>query len=161
MKCKLSGAIIKYNHKFYEHKDLQRLPEGCQLEDTQLITCDDNNNEVSLCFQGSHAYVSNFYQTELEYKGLEFTSAEQAFQWTKAKRNNDLCAAEKILEVDDPYVIKKLSEDITVTHDWEQEEEQILHNIVKQKFLQNCTLYARFVSSEHTAFYECTTGKRH
>lgn len=141
MKCKLSGATIEYNHRHYEHKDLHKLPEGCLLEDTQLVTCEDTNKRTSLCFQGSHAYVSNFYQTEIEYKDLMFISAEQAFQWAKATHCNDLCVAEKILEVDDPYVIKKLSEEIVIKNDWGLEEEQVLYEIVKQKFLQNQSLY--------------------
>lgn len=158
LKCKLSGAIIEYNHRSYEHKDLHKLPEGCRLEDTQLVTCEDTNKNTSLCFQGSHAYVSNFYQTEIEYRDHMFTSAEQAFQWAKATQCNDLCIADKILEVDDPYVIKKLSEEITTNHKWALEEEQVLHEIVKQKFKQNQALYDRFVNSNHTAYYECTVG---
>lgn len=50
IKCKLSGVTIEYNHKYYEHKDLHKLPNGCRLEDTQLITCEDSNNDTSLSF---------------------------------------------------------------------------------------------------------------
>lgn len=157
LKCQLSGSTITFNDKTYEHKDLKKLPEGCRLEDTQLITCEDN---ISLCFQGSHAYTSNFYPIEIDYKDQLFTSAEQAFQWSKATFHKEWDIANKILDTDDPYAIKKIIEDGTASERWKQKEEEILHEIVKQKFMQNEKIYNRFVSSTHTAYYKCTTGNK-
>lgn len=156
LKCKLTGAIIEYNHKSYEHKDLDLLPKGCRLEDAHIIPCDN----VNLCFAGSHAYLSNFYSTEFEYEENHFTSSEQAFQWKKATFNNDNIAAEKILDVDDPYTIKKLGADVKTSQNWDNDEEQILHDIVREKFLQNKTILERFISTPHTAFFECTVGNK-
>lgn len=75
LKCKLVGATIEYNHRVYEHRNLDLLPQGCKLEDAHIIPCDN----VNLCFAGSHAYLSNFYNTEFEYQENVFTSSEQAF----------------------------------------------------------------------------------
>lgn len=160
LKCKLTGSTIEYNLKSFEHKDLHKLPEGCRLEDTQLITCEDSNNYTSLCFQGSHAYVSNFYQTDIEYQNLTFTSAEQAFQWKKATHNNDPCVARRILDTDDPYTIKKLGEEVQIAHSWREIEEETLHEIVREKFLQNQEIQNRFINSPHINYYECTVGSK-
>lgn len=156
-KCQLVGSTIHFDFKVFEHKDLHKLPSGCTLEDTQLVVLED---KTSLCFQGSHAYVSNFYATEIEYMECLFTSSEQAFQWQKAIENNDHEAARAILETDDPYTIKKLGEGVTAAGSWVEREETILRGIVKQKFLQNEELYDRFTSSPYTSFYECTVGNK-
>lgn len=87
-KCQLNGATIDYNNRSYEHKDLNCLPEGCKLENTQMNPCDNNTR---LCFQGAHAYVSNFYSAPIVYQDNYFTSAEQAFQWKKNLSQQGLC----------------------------------------------------------------------
>lgn len=79
-----------------------------------------------------YAFVSNFYQTEIAYQRNIFTSAEQAFQWKKAKHNKDGYVAERIRDIDDPYTIKKIGEEVSVVHSWRIIEEETLHEIVKQ-----------------------------
>lgn len=156
-KCKLMGSSIEMNNQIFEYKDLAKLPAGCRPENTQMIPCDNN---TKLCFQGAHAYMSNFYAVPITYKDKQFTSAEQAFQWRKASHHNDIQAINKILENDDPYIIKKLGEDITTNHNWKQDEEEILFEIVRQKFLQNRDIFDRFVSSPYTEYFECTVGNK-
>lgn len=155
LKCKLNGTTIHYDNKSFDYDELHLLPVGCRPEDAQMVTC---ANDKSLCFQGAHAYVSNFHPAELTYENQLFSSAEQAFQWTKANQNNDTEKANMILDTDNPHVIKKLGEQVKTSHEWRQEEESILADIVKQKFLQNKNLLDRFVSSQHENYYECTVG---
>lgn len=46
-KCQSVGATIHFNDRIFEHRDLHKLPPGCNLEDTQMIVLEDN---ISLCF---------------------------------------------------------------------------------------------------------------
>lgn len=156
-KCKLLGASIELDNHTFEYKDLNKLPEGCRPENTQMIPCDNN---TKLCFQGAHAYMSNFHAVPITYKDKQFSSAEQAFQWRKATHHNDQQAINKIMENDDPYVIKKIGEEITTSHNWKQDDEEILYEIVRQKFLQNKDILDRFVSSPYTEYYEGTVGSK-
>lgn len=114
-RCQLQGTSITYAGRVYHYKDLNNLPAGSRLEDTRMITC---NNETEICFQGELAYLSNFYKAPFIYKEKPFTSAEQAFQWMKATTVNRLDTARQILSLEDPHTIKQIGSELPTNDTW-------------------------------------------
>lgn len=156
VKCQIQGPAIKLNGKDYGHNDLESLPEGSRPSDCQTVIYD----ESSICFAGAKAYYSNFYPATVRYHSRCFTSSEQAFQWRKAQYHSDAEAERKILETSDPYKIKRESSAIETSKEWTLEEEGILHEIVREKFIQNKDLLRRFREEPYTKYYECTTDNK-
>lgn len=152
-KCQMQGSAIKLNGKDYSYNELEKLPEGARPSDCQIVIHDED----SVCFAGANAYYSNFYPAALRYQSRYFTSSEQAFQWRKARFHKDTEAEYNILKTSDPYRIKREAASIEERDEWKYEEESILHEIVKEKFLQNKDLLEKFTSEEYTKYYECTT----
>lgn len=153
----MSGTSITYKNQIFHYKDLNRLLEGSRLEDTKLIPCSDGKG---LCFQGELCYVSNFYPAYVQYKGIPFYSAEQAFQWDKAVSAGDFEKAQQILESHDPQKAKQIGSQVTPKDTWKQNEENTLKSIVSLKFNQNKHLGTRLKNSSVERFYECTRDMR-
>lgn len=153
VKCQMQGSAIKMNGKNYGFDNLDSLPIGARPSDCQTMAYDEN----SMCFAGPKAIYSNFYPAPLRYKSRYFTSSEQAFQWRKANHHKDTNAEKKILETADPFQIKKAGASVETEAQWKFDEESILHEIVREKFLQNKDIYRKFTSEQYTNYYECTT----
>lgn len=153
--CKMQGTSITYEKKIYHYNDLNSLPAGSRLEDTRLIPCDDNKG---LCFAGELCYVSNFYPAQFVYKRTPFLSAEQAFQWDKARTCRNFVSAQQIIECEDPVETKRIGDLVETTESWSQNEEEILKKIVIEKFTQNHHLSQRLLDSGYEKFYKCTTS---
>lgn len=58
-------------------------------------------------------------------------------------------------------MIKKEGSSVENSDKWrEEEEEDILHEIVREKFMQNKDLMRKFQSEQYTNYYECTTCRK-
>lgn len=84
-------------------------------------------------FRGKYSFLSNFYSTRVVYNGIVYTNTEAAFQ------------AQKSLDPDVRMVFanlnasqaKKLGRSIQLRPDWEEVKDQIMYEIVYEKFSQN------------------------
>lgn len=152
-RCSVQGTSITYNGRVYHYKDLNNLPAGSRLEDTRMIPC---NNDSEICFQSELSYLSNFYRAPFFYKGRPFVSSEQAFQWMKAISANDTDKARRIISLEDPYAIKQIGSEVTVTEQWVLSEVDTLRTINYAKFSQNRLIGERLRTSSYTKFHECT-----
>lgn len=82
-------------------------------------------------FRGSHAFLSNFYETKIYYKDNKFTSIEQAYQFAKA--NNDI-DRNLILQSKTPVDAKKLGRKIKCDDDWNDIKLDVMKDLLKIKF---------------------------
>lgn len=84
-------------------------------------------------FRGDYHFLSNFYESPLEYEGLRYQNAEAAFQAQKCTDDGEkaeFCslAANKA---------KRLGRQVKLREDWEEVKTGLMLQIVRAKFAQN------------------------
>ena len=104
-------------------------------------------------FDGEYAFLSNFYETPVEYNGLKFLSSEAAFQAQKT-----LIETEQIkFTTLNPSQSKRLGRKITLREDWEDVKVQIMHEICRAKFTQNPELAQKLIATGNKTLIEGNT----
>lgn len=101
-------------------------------------------------FRGDYDFLSNFYETTIEYKGLHYQNAEAAFQAQKCLLEEDkeqFCglAANKA---------KKLGRQVPLRPDWEEVKVEKMTGIVRAKFMQNPELAEKLLATGERALVE-------
>ncbi len=82
-------------------------------------------------FRGKYSFLSNFYDSPLEYDGLCYRNSEAAFQSQKTLKNREqFCNLS-------PSDAKKLGRRVQLRNDWENVKLEVMYNVVKAKFSQN------------------------
>lgn len=82
-------------------------------------------------FDKDYAFLSNFYNAYVTYKGLLYQNSEAAFQAQKCPlRAHEFCCLP-------PNKAKKLGRQVELRIDWEQVKDTEMYEIVKAKFTQN------------------------
>lgn len=155
--CSLKGAVISLNGKPFDYDKLNLLPEGCRPENVKSKILDDG---MSIAFASEHSYCSNFAPAPIKYKGRLYTSAEHAYQATKARMSGYKKLADAIRDIHNPYYVKKLSVGIDKADEWDAMSEEIMEEIMREKFTQNPHLMERLTESTYSDFYEMTTDKK-
>lgn len=94
-------------------------------------------------FKDEYAFLSNFYECEMTYKGRTFQSSEAAFHSEKCAVESD---KDKFVGIA-PDASKKLGRKIALRSDWNTVREHIMFDIVREKFLQNEDLAAKLLAT--------------
>jgi len=88
-------------------------------------------------FKGEWNFLSNFYPAKVVYEGIEYPTAEHAFQAAKSP-----WAAERITIAGAslPSKAKQLGRRVSLRSGWENIKLQVMKDIVRAKFAQNADL---------------------
>ena len=154
----MQGIGLTLEGKLYRHSDLNRLPAGHKLIETGHRTTGDGE---TVFFCGKNSYLSNFAPCHIRWGASNFSSSEQLYQYRKALAHNEHTIAARIISSDNPYVIKKISNNIKVNKNWESKELGVLYDVVMCKFKQNHDLRQMLLSSTHKRYYEHTLDKKY
>ena len=84
-------------------------------------------------FHNQYYFLSNFYNASIEYEGITYRNNEAAFQ---AQKTLDLKERQKFSELN-PSMAKLNGRNVILRKDWEQIKDNIMYNIVMNKFTQN------------------------
>lgn len=84
-------------------------------------------------FIDEYAFLSNFYQCVVTYRGITYSSSEAAFQ---AQKTLDITEQVKFTLLT-PSEAKKFGRTVKLRKDWESVKYQIMYDIVLTKFVQN------------------------
>lgn len=101
-------------------------------------------------FKDEYAFLSNFYEREMTYKGRVFQSSEAAYHAEKCAIESD---KDKFIGIG-PDASKKLGRKITLRPDWEEVKEHIMFDIVREKFLQNKDLAEKLLATDNAYLME-------
>ena len=104
-------------------------------------------------FRGDYYFLSNFYPVTVKYEGLTFESSEAAFQSAKAlgKIKRLFCDASASTS-------KKLGRRIHLRSDWDEIKDEVMYEIVKDKFTRNKELGKRLLATKEQKLVEGNTG---
>ena len=95
-------------------------------------------------FEGEFAFLSNFYEAEVEYEGIKYPTNEHAFQ--AAKSLNPARRLE-IAMLDTPGKAKRAGRSLQLRHDWEQVKYDVMLDIVFAKFYQHPELATKLLAT--------------
>jgi ribA/ribD-fused uncharacterized protein len=107
-------------------------------------------------FKGKYAYLSNFWNCEVEYEGDLYPSSEHAFVAAKTTDNN---IRKKIISIDTPSKVKAFGRKIKLREDWEDVKIEEMYIIVKNKFERNPELLKKLIDTGGTLLVEGNTWK--
>ena len=94
-------------------------------------------------FRGEYRFLSNFYQSPLEYEGLIYPNSEAAFQAAKAV---DPAERVKYTQIKNPVRAKQMGRRETLRPDWDTVSYGIMDAILHAKF-SNPTLAAMLLAT--------------
>lgn len=82
-------------------------------------------------FRGEYRFLSNFYPARTVYEGIEFSTAEHAYQ---AAKTTDLRWKRLIATLETPAEAKRMGREVPLRSDWEETKIDIMRNIIRAKF---------------------------
>lgn len=94
-------------------------------------------------FRGDYYFLSNFYPCKIVIDGITYDNAEAAFQSFKCKNRVDRF---KFSGINGPSA-KKLGRKVELIDDWEHIKNQIMHQVLIEKFYQNVDLRNMLIST--------------
>jgi ribA/ribD-fused uncharacterized protein len=104
-------------------------------------------------FHGENFFLSNFYNSPVEYGGKIWPTVEHAFQAAKV----DPETAEKILHVKKPGEAKKLGRQGKMRSDWDTARVDVMRECLRSKFLNNPELKQKLLDTGNEMLVEGTT----
>lgn len=82
-------------------------------------------------FIGEYEFLSNFYPSEVEYKGIKFPTVEHAYQAAKCKTKEEM---RKFTEYETPGKAKRAGRKVDLRDGWETIKLFIMEELLRQKF---------------------------
>lgn len=107
-------------------------------------------------FQGSYAFLSNFYPCKMIYKGLTMPTLEHCYVMHKAAVNNaDLAIKLKVMT---PGQVKKWGRTVPMIEHWDELRFHIMSNLIREKFSdQNVDLKIKLIETGDSLLVEGNT----
>lgn len=149
--AKTLGNKISVDNKIYSHRDIDKLPEGLKLSDAKTI-----ETTRGIAFQSHHSFPSNFYSAPLKYNGVNFATAEHAYQYTRSIFLGSNSSAADIQKDKRPQVAKNIGINLPSSPDWDACKQKIMKEIVFCKFAQNPQLQPKILETGDKPLLEAT-----
>lgn len=109
-----------------------------------------------------YGFLSNWYLSDFEVDGIEYSSLEQYMMYQKAKHFRDEEMMNRILEIDDPHEIKALGRkvsDFNSSH-WNGVRQIVVYEGLLAKFSQNDDLREKLLATGDDILAECSIRDR-
>jgi ribA/ribD-fused uncharacterized protein len=113
-----------------------------------------------ICFHNpaeENGWLSNWYMSDFEVGGVNFSSAEQYMMYQKAFLFGDSDIAERILETNDVSIIKYLGRSVKGYNDavWSGMRQVIVYKGLLEKFRRNGDLKRKLLATGNDILAEC------
>jgi len=82
-------------------------------------------------FTGKYAWLSNFWETPVKYRGHRYPTLEHAYQAAKAASLRD---RKRIMAAGSPGEAKRLGRQVLLRPDWEQVKLGVMWSLLQRKF---------------------------
>lgn len=104
-------------------------------------------------FRGSNYFLSNFYESPVQYFGNTYRNNESAFQAQKTTNENDRVRFFNLTGIE----AKQLGRSVRLRSDWESVKENIMYEICLAKFTQNKDLTQKLINTGNQILEEGNT----
>ena len=129
MESRVRGSALFVDGRRYSYGDVDRLPEGLTLESAKTFLVDEGRG---LGFQSKHSVFSNMSVCQIEYEGYDFSSAEEVYQYIRAKECGTREDIQNILIADGAYKAKSECNNVKETATWHRKRVQPYLNSEQQ-----------------------------
>lgn len=102
-------------------------------------------------FSGEHQYLSNFWDATVSLEGESYRSTEFAFQ---AAKTLDIEERRQIRMELSPGRAKRLGQKVKLRPDWDRIKDDVMLELVRQKFTRHPDLAVRLLSTGHATLVE-------
>ena len=155
--ARVKAGNLTIDGRIYKYHELNKLPVDISLLKAKTLHILDDQGIV---FQSQHSPLSNLYPCNIIYRGEVFLSSEAAFQYTRAKicgfeREAQLIKAERRA-----FKVKLIARRIRSTKEWEEMSEQVMREILLEKFKRNKFCAQVLVTTGERSLFEGTGDKR-
>lgn len=106
------------------------------------------------CFDGAFAFLSNFYESPISWRGNKYPTVEHAFQ--AAKTLNPM-ERQRIVAARTPGQAKRLGRSVHLRPDWEEVKEQVMYECINIKFHSSLELMLALLATGDQELVEGTT----
>ena len=149
------NALFVDGHR-YGYNDVSKLPEGLTIEAAKTISVDEGKG---IGFQSKHSVFSNMYECQLMFDGLDFNSAEEVYQYQRAKECGTREDVQNVLSANDAHKAKSAGGEIKETTNWHRKKTQVMKEILDLKLASDCGLKEKLIESGTKDLYELTYDK--
>lgn len=104
-------------------------------------------------FSNEYSFLSNFYETDIEYDGILYSSSEAAYQAQKCRTLGERLHFSSL----SPVAAKRLGRRVSIREDWNDIRLTIMEEIVRIKFTTNDELAQKLLSTENIPLVEGNT----
>lgn len=104
-------------------------------------------------FKGKYYFLSNFFDAPVMYEGLMYKNNESAFQSAKVL---DLEQRKQFCNID-PSTAKRKGRSVRLRHDWEKIKDEVMYQVVKDKFTRNYDLKQKLIDTSDAELIEGNT----
>ena len=152
---------LNFKGELMNFDDLHKLPGPINPR-----SLSERRSRDMLCFGGvlsEYHELSNFFNSEFEYKNINFKSVEQGFQYSKAMLFGDDRTASLILHSKSPSESKHLGQHVNKfdVARWNQGRDSLMKALVLSKFSQNAQLKKILCDTGTMHLAEATKGDAH
>jgi ribA/ribD-fused uncharacterized protein len=102
-------------------------------------------------FRGPYRFLSNFYPSKIWYEGMDWITAEHAYQAAKTILSEE---KQTFRDLSLPSEAKKFGRKITIREDWNDVKLRVMSDIVLAKFDQNPELLEMLLATEDALLIE-------
>ena len=155
--AKLKAGALWLDGRSYKYHELHRLPNDislCQAKTLHIL------EDKAIVFQSQHSPLSNLHPCNIIYRGEVFLSSEAAFQYTRAT----ICGYDRVAQLIKAerraFKVKLLARAIISTKDWEEMCEQVMREVLLEKFKRNEACASFLLSTGTRALFEGTGDKK-
>ena len=98
---------------------------------------------------GARDPLSAFHQGEVKVYGVDFSTIEQAYQYTRAIRTGRLDISTKIKEAENPWEVREISKEIKPDDEWDMQKTKVMKEILEAK-LKQCQSFVEALKESGT-----------
>lgn len=107
-------------------------------------------------FRGQYFFLSNFYNAPVTYLGLTYQNNEAAFQSAKVIGTKQESQRQAFTHLA-PNEAKRKGRHVLLRSDWEKTKDQVMYEIVKNKFTNNLDLQEKLLATGNAILTEGNT----
>lgn len=107
-------------------------------------------------FRGQYFFLSNFYDAPVTYLGLTYQNNEAAFQSAKVIGTKQESQRQAFTHLA-PNEAKRKGRHVSLRSDWEKTKDQVMYEIVKNKFTNNLDLQEKLLATGNAILTEGNT----
>lgn len=102
-------------------------------------------------FKKEYFFLSNFYPSTIKYEGLEYANVEAAFQAAKTINPEERIP---FARESNPSIVKRMGRAISLREDWEDVKENIMYQLVYEKFSSHPELKNKLLETKNEDLIE-------